>query len=195
MKKKIRNAVKILQTYIRRALNSSDLKRWEPIENHNQSWEDRTIRMAKFIVPNSKVIEFGAGRMVITDYLPENCSYTPSDIVDRGNSTIILDLNNTDLPIFDHYDYCIFSGVLEYVNNVPKLIKHLSVSMDTFIISYAVVKEGNILKRGIHGWVNNYNDEAIIKIFKENEYTVANKAKWLNQEIYVFKRINPVASD
>ena len=146
--------------------------------------------MADFIVPDSNIIEFGAGRMVLKDYLPENCTYTPSDIVDRGNSTIICDLNKIPLPFFDHYDYCVFSGVLEYVNNVPKLINHLSTSMNTFIISYAVVKEGNILNRGIHGCVNNYSDDDIILIFEENNYSLTNKSKWLLQEIYIFKKQN-----
>jgi hypothetical protein len=195
MKNKIKGSIAILKTYIRKTLNNSDLKRWKPIENHGKDWQVRTIKMAEFIVPNSNVIEFGAGRMVLKEYLPENCSYTPPDIVDRGNSTIICDLNKINLPIFDNYDFCIFSGVLEYINDVPKLIKHLSANMDTFIISYAVVKKGdNIYKRGIHGWVNNYNNESIIKIFEKNNYILTNKSKWLNQEIYVFKRGKPVAN-
>jgi hypothetical protein len=181
--------IAILKTHIRKSLNKSDLTRWKPIENHNKNWQDRTIKMADFIVPNSSVIEFGAGRMVLKDYLPENCSYTPSDIIDRGNSTIICDLNKNILPVFDHYDYCIFSGVLEYINDVPKLIKYLAASIDTFIISYAVVNKGdNIYKRGIHGWVNNYNNESLIEIFAKNHYVLTNKSKWLNQEIYVFER-------
>lgn len=194
MKKEIKNTVRTIQTHIRKLLNRSDKKRWEPIAEHNKSWKERTIKMAEFILPNSNVIEFGAGRMVLKDYLPEKCSYTPSDIVDRGNGTIICDLNKIDLPLFDYYDYCIFSGVLEYINNVPKLIKHLSTSIDTFIISYAIVKEGNIISRGTNGWVNNYNNEEIIKIFEDNDYTITNKSKWLNQKIYVFKRIKPFAS-
>ena len=186
MKKKVINIIKILRTFIRKSFKKSDLKRWEPLSSFNKSWDGRTSEMSKFILPNSKILEFGAGRMILKDYLPENCTYIPSDIVDRGYGTIVCDLNKTPLPVFDRCDYCVFSGVLEYVNNVPKLIEHLSEYVGCFIISYAVVKKGEIMKRGIHGWVNNYTHNNIIKIFEERAYSLTHNSNWLNQGIFVF---------
>lgn len=180
---------KIISTFIRKTLNRSDYKRWGSLNELSETWDNRTIEMAKYILPNSKVIEFGAGRIVLKDFLPKNCTYTPSDIVDRGKGTIICDLNKTPLPEFEHYDYSVFSGVLEYVNNVPKLIEHLSMYMDSFIISYATISEDSKnIKRGMHGWVNNYTEKNIIEIFQKNGFSNTNRSTWRNQVIFVFSK-------
>ena len=169
-------------------LNKSDYKRWTTLNSFNKGWDQRTIKMAEFILPNTKVIEYGAGRKVIKKYLPKNCIYTPSDIVDRGDGTIICDLNQKTLPKFDNYNYAIFSGVLEYVNNVPRLIQHLTNNIDIFIISYEVLKDDITLKRGIQGWVNSYKERELLNIFENNGYKLTDKSSWLNQGIYVFKK-------
>jgi len=179
--------VKVLGIFNLNKYNKSDKERWEPIGAIKKKWANRTIKMSKFIPPNSKIIEFGAGKMVIKEHLPENCNYTPSDIVDRGFGTFVCDLNSPDLPVFDQYDYCVISGVLEYINDVPKLIKHLSTSIDYFIISYATAKEGNIAKRG-NGWVNSYTENDIIKVFKNNGYVLSDKENWSKQIIFVFNK-------
>ena len=93
---------KILGVFNQDKYNKSDKERWKPIGSLKKSWGSRTIEMSKFITPNSTIIEFGAGRMVLKNHLPEACSYTPSDIVDRGPGTIVIDLNNSDLPKFDN---------------------------------------------------------------------------------------------
>jgi hypothetical protein len=180
---------KILGVFNQDKYNKSDKERWKPIGSLKKSWGSRTIEMSKFITPNSTIIEFGAGRMVLKNHLPEGCSYTPSDIVDRGPGTIVIDLNNPDLPKFDQYDYCVFSGVLEYINDVPKLIEHLSDSIDSFIISYAVPKEDPKAKRG-NGWVNSYSENEIINIFKEKGYAISEKMDWFKQVIFVFNKID-----
>ncbi len=189
MEKKEGIIARVLGLFNQNKYNKSDVERWEPIGAIKKSWAERTIEMSKFILPNSKIIEFGAGKMVIKEHLPENCSYTPSDIVDRGPGTFVCDLNNPDLPVFDQYDYCVISGVLEYINDVPKLIEHLSTSIDSFIISYATVKEDHIAKRG-NGWVNSYTENDIIKLFEENDFALSNKENWSKQVIFVFNKIS-----
>jgi len=189
MKIKIRAINNIIKTYYRKFFNKSDFKRWSTLNSYSKDWDSRTIKMAKLISPNSKVIEFGAGRKVLKNHLPENCSYTPSDIVDRGIETVVCDLNQKKLPIFKDYDYAVFSGVLEYVNDVPRLIRHLSNNIDTFIISYAILKNDLVLKRGIHGWVNNFKEKELITIFNNTGYKLLDNYNWLNQKIYIFKRV------
>ncbi len=189
MKNKFIAFIKIIKTYLRKLFNTSDFNRWKKISSFNEEWDERTIQMSNFIKPNTSVIEFGAGRMVLKKHLPTDCSYTPSDIVDRDGDTIVLDLNRQELPIFKNYDYAIFSGVLEYVNNVDKLISHLSPCIDTFIVSYAIVKENDsILKRGIHGWVNHFTEDEFIKLFTDNGYKLTKDSFWKDQKIYVLKK-------
>ncbi len=186
MKNRIVNELKKINTRIRKALGRSDIKRWRATSALYEDWDSRTEMMSTFISENTKIIEFGAGRLVLKDFIPESCEYTPSDIVDRGQGTIVLDLNKSPLPVFQNYDYAVFSGVLEYVNNVPELISHLSEYIDTFVLSYAV-SDNYPTNRGIHGWVNSYSEEEIIAILEQNNYALSDKTIWRKQVIFVFR--------
>ena len=142
MRKKVINKLRSIKngfyTSWRKLRKGSDYQRWESERNLSPSWDSRTQQIAKLIDAHASVIEFGAGRLILKAYLPDGCTYTPSDLVDRGNGTIICDLNSDELPQLQSYDIAVFSGVLEYVNNVPKLISHLSNCVDVIIASYAV---------------------------------------------------------
>lgn len=188
MKKGTINIFSRKNTKSRKAQRTFGLIRWGTISSLKSDWNGRTEIMSKYIVDNTKVIEFGAGRLVLSNLIPENCVYTPSDIVDRGEGTIVLDLNKSPLPMFDHYDYAVFSGVLEYVNSVPLLIKHLSEYMDSFILSYATVGKYNTKNRKRNGWVNNYSEKEIIQILEQNNFVLTNKTIWRRQTIFVFKK-------
>lgn len=175
-----------LRTSIRGILNQSDLKRWGNIESMHREWDTRTAIIADYIRPNTKVLEFGAGRMVLKNLIPNDCNYTPSDIVDRGYGTIVCDLNK-ELPRFDHFDYAIFSGVIEYVYDVPRLIGHLHSSIDTILISYATY-DNNSNSRRLHGWVNHYSEDQLVDLFDENGYALKHRSGWRNQVIFKFIR-------
>jgi len=188
MKNIIINTFSRKNTKSRKAQRTFGLNRWETTNSLKSDWDGRTKIMSKYIVDNTKVIEFGAGRLVLSNLIPKNCVYTPSDIVDRGKGTIVLDLNKSPLLMFDHYDYAVFSGVLEYVNNVPLLIKHLSEYIDSFILSYATVGKYNTRNKKRNGWVNNYSEKEIIQILEQNNYVLTKKTAWRRQSIFVFKK-------
>ena len=176
-----------LGTSVRKLLGGSDLKRWGRREALFEGWDGRTERIASLVAPGASVIEFGAGRMVIRDSLPEGSKdkYTPSDIVDRGPGTLICDLNADVLPNFGRHDVAIFSGVLEYVNNVPRLISCLRKHTDQIIASYAVM-ESNKRRRRARGWVNDFDAENFLKIFGNAGYTCNHSEMWGSQMIYRF---------
>ncbi len=185
----VRSLRAALGTSVRKMLGGSDLKRWGRRDALFKGWDGRTERIASLVVPGASVIEFGAGRMVIKDYLPEGCKdkYTPSDIVDRGPGTLICDLNADVLPEFGRHDVAIFSGVLEYVNDVPRLICCLSNHTDKIIASYAVM-ESNKRRRRARGWVNDFGSQDFLKIFKDAGYICDHNEIWHSQMIYRFIR-------
>ncbi|MEO0581589.1 MAG: methyltransferase domain-containing protein [Bacteroidota bacterium] len=184
IKTKSINGVRSIKTRIRKMMGKSDIKRWTPISSLNENWDNRTKILASFISENSKVIEFGAGRLVLKNFIPESCEYTPSDIVDRGEGTIVLDLNTSPLLEFENYDYAVFSGVLEYVNDIPLLIRHLSKYMNSIILSYAVT-DNHPKSRELHGWVNSYSESEIVSILNQNDYHVTERTTWGKQVIFV----------
>jgi len=182
------------KTFLRKISGKSDYKRWGNQENLSPDWDVRTRQIATLIEPGSSVIEFGAGRLILRNFLPENCSYTPSDIVDRGSNTIVCDLNAQNLPEFQKYDVAVFSGVLEYINDVPRLVSHLSNFVNVIITSYATA-EVNKKKRGVLGWVNNYTSTEFIEIFEKRGFQCINSQECRSkaiksQMIYKFVKEN-----
>lgn len=183
---KIRSFSSILLTTLRKRTNTSDYKRWSNEKNLFLDWDSRTEQISKLIDDDTSVIEFGAGRLILKSYLPEGCIYTPSDLVDRGQNTVICDLNN-DLPQIQRYDFAVFSGVLEYIHNVPRLISYLSNYVDAIIASYAIL-ESNKSSRRSEGWVNDYSSSELIKVFESAGYRCYHIEGWRTQLIYKFSR-------
>jgi hypothetical protein len=170
---------------VRRAAGKSDYARWSGKKALSVDWDTRTKQIADLVKPGSKVLEFGAGRMVLRGFLPEGCSYTPSDLVDRGPGTIVLDLNGAALPSFERHDVAVFSGVLEYVNDVPRLVSHLSRFVGTVVASYGST-ELNGPERRVQGWVNDYSTAQFIDIFKAAGFRCDHTEQWRTQVICRF---------
>lgn len=167
----------------------SDLKRWGLISNLMPEWDSRTEAIATLIPQDSSVLEFGAGRQILKNYLPERCRYTPSDICDRGEGTFVCDLNSRELPAFPVHDVTVFSGVLEYINNVPRLISILSCKANVIIASYALMENvPDKMGRRAHGWVNDYSLKDLEEMFAEHNFVVDTTIDWNAQKIFKFVR-------
>lgn len=171
----------------------TDKFRWADLKNHESLWDSRTNVIAKMIADGSRVLEFGAGRMLLRMLLPAGCSYTPADIVSRGPGTIICDLNRKPLPALGRYDVIVFSGVLEYVFDISGLFSHLRPSCDTIIASYSVTEQWTssaIAVRRKNGWVNDYSLDEFMKVGTSTGYTCVDHQVFAHaQEIFTFKSL------
>jgi hypothetical protein len=196
VKNKLSTLIKEINTTLRKASGKSDYKRWGTERDLSPDWDSRTKQIANLIEPGTSVIEFGAGRLVLKTFLPDKCSYTPSDLVDRGNGTIVCDLNSDTLPQFQHYDVAVFSGVLEYINDVPRLISHLANFVTTIIASYAIADTNQkTQKRRTLGWVNDYTAAQLVDIFENAGFQCDRTEEWKStviksQMIYKFIKKN-----
>jgi hypothetical protein len=180
----IKNAVR---TAWRRQRQGSDVARWSSEGTLSPDWDGRTRLIASLIPAGSSVLEFGAGRLVLRDYLPSGCRYTPSDLVDRGAGTIVCDLNAKVLPDFPRHDVAIFSGVLEYVNDVPRLVRHLSPRVNAFVLSYAVTDtNASLVYRRADGWVNDFSASALVKVFADHGFRCDRTESWRSQQVFRF---------
>ncbi len=188
--RKITRFVRAIRTSYRKAAGKSDYRKWDNIKNLHPDWDTRTEQMAKLIEPGTSVIEFGAGKLALKSLLPKSCSYTPSDLVDRGEGTIVCDLNNDPLPKFKPYDVAVFSGVLEYVNAVPKVASHLSRFVNTVVASYAVT-DTNKNNRRAAGWVNDYSSAGFIRIFENAGFQCVCTEPYRSQVIFKFTKSVP----
>lgn len=186
--KKAKRIPSSLRSQLLKAFGKSDKKRWEKSTSFYESWDERTRLLVAPIKPHSTVLEFGAGRLVVENMLPEQCTYLHSDIVKRREDTLVLDLNET-LPVFQSVDYMIFSGVLEYVKDIPKLLEHCSKYTSHMLLSYAGTdKIASKKERRYHGWISDLSHEDILHLAKTHHFDIQDLGVWQQQQLYHFKK-------
>ena len=177
---------------------TTDRRRWADTRNIYESWEPRNRQLAALVPANSRVIEFGAGRRVFERHLDPSCTYVPSDIVDRGPGTLVFDLNERPLPNLgaDRYDVAVFSGVLEYVRDVPSLIDWLATCVTGCVLTYAPARAGGRSPRAVleragrlrHGWMNSLRVEELRSLFCDRGFAVIHEEQWEGQRLFAFSR-------
>jgi hypothetical protein len=176
---------------VRAIARRSDKERWAERSNLHESWDERTRLIASRIEPDSRVLEFGAGRLVLEAMLPPGCRYTPSDIVARDERTVVCDLNRYPLPDLGRHDVIVFSGVLEYVSDLPRLLRELSPLAPRILASYAVYKRpaaAELLLRRSHGFMTDYNEEELLAVFRQAGYHPSESFDWKAQRIFDLRR-------
>ena len=183
-----------------RYLGVTDIGRWADASTYDD-WEERTQLIAKLIPARSRVIEFGAGNRLLERHLPQGSTYVPSDLVDRGEGTVVLDLNRRPLPeLGREFDVAVLAGVLEYVQSVPSLLSWLSAQVPMAIVSYSCRRsrthsprrliEG--LRRAGAGWVNSYSEVELVRIAARAHLDLEKAITWQtpdgDERIFGFRR-------
>jgi hypothetical protein len=184
---------RLVAAVARQLLHRSDYRRWSDPNELRPAWDARVQNIARLVPRGSRVIEFGAGRRQLESLLDRDSCYVPSDLVDRGPGTLVCDLNKRPLPAIEGFDVAVFSGVLEYLFDVPAIIRWLSSSVPVCIASYACARrEGRVhrlaatLQRATSGWVNSYTEQEILNLFVEAGYSPAHRTAWDAQCIWLF---------
>lgn len=161
----------------------SDINRWRNSNELFEDWNQRTSILGNYITPGSKVIEFGSGNMSLKKMLPENCVYTPSDIVKRTEETIVCDLNEPISFDLSFYNTAVFSGVFEYVYDIDTVFKQLEKHIPHIILSYAC-SDICTHNRLINGWLSEFTEKQLLDIFAKYSYDVIDKQEWRQQTIF-----------
>lgn len=189
---KTKQKIKTARTEIRRLLNISDKGRWQNNKNLHQNWDERTKLIGEMIPTHGTVLEFGAGKMILKKYLSQRGqTYVASDIVKRYPETVVLDLNSYDPKRIPKHDIAVFSGVLEYVTNLHKLIFILSDLNQTIIASYTTLEQNpDIHSRRQSGWYNDLTEKMFTKMFTEAGYLLTETKQWKNQTLFSFTKLN-----
>jgi len=195
----VRAARRIVRNAFRWRAGKADYQRWDSAHGLEQWWDERTQMLAARIPPGSRVLEFGAGRRQLEKFLPANCAYVPSDIVDRGPGTVICDLNSPLLPRIGHLgcDTAVFSGVLEYVRDVRAVAGWLGNSgIQTCLASFDPVPAGlgpiglwrETGRRAYFGYMNRLTEEKVLRAFEAAGFVCYTRETWTNQIILCFHR-------
>jgi hypothetical protein len=188
----IRGTGRVARNVLRKRLGRPDYTRWTSPNGLEEWWDERTALIAKFVPAGAKVIEFGAGRRQLEKLLPAGCTYTPSDLVDRGPGTIVCDLNQRPLPALVHVapEVGVFGGVLEYVRDVPGVIRWLAdAGVKTCVASFDPVPSGlglvdryrEWVRRYGNGYMNGLTEDGLLRIFEEAGFVCTERQTWARQ--------------
>ncbi len=164
-------------------------KAWKDFEYFDESWKTRIKSMAKYIQPNTSVIDLGCGKMWLKEYIGKNINYYPVDYLKRAEDSIVCDFNKLQFPKISAE--CSFvSGCLEYVDNPAWFINKITQNSNKCIISYCTFDDfPNINERKKLGWVNSLNENELISLFKKNNFELLkSESTELNHKFYIFNR-------
>jgi hypothetical protein len=180
--------MKHARTLFRGIVAATDLDRWRNQSELLPEWDERTKLLADLVPEGARVIEFGAGRRQMERMLQHARSYVPSDVIDRGPGTWIIDLNQRPLPDLQqlNVDTAVFGGVLEYVQNLPAVVSWLAGQVSSCIASYECARSTRgtwrrfpeTVQRARIGWVNTFNEVEFLKLFEDTGFRLRDKRVW-----------------
>jgi hypothetical protein len=189
LRRRVRATALVVRNAVMCRLGIADYERWSSALHLEQWWDERTAMIAKLVPPHSRVIEFGAGRRQLETFLPAACTYTPSDLVDRGAGTIVCDLNRRPLPDLSPVapDVAVFGGVLEYVRDVPSLVGWLAdAGVSICVTSFDPVPAGlgvrgrwrESARRSYNGYMNNLTEDRLLRLFQAGGFVCIDRQLW-----------------
>jgi hypothetical protein len=182
----------VYAAYVNRlkARNESDLNRWSSDQVFPANWNARTsVMAAKLPAKVKSVADFGCGAMALRDSLAEGVAYVPVDIVPRGEDTIVIDLNAPVLPPLPKADAAFFSGTLEYVIDLPRLIETVCAMYPYVACSYvtAPMTQTDCERRRSFGWVTDFRLSEIIALFEAHHFIVLKLDRWHRQSLLLLQ--------
>ena len=169
--------------------NRSD--RWSDLSSYPPEWEGRRILLARMIHVGEWAIEFGCGPQTIEPFLKEGVHYTPTDRVEWTPGQWVVDLNRKPpkrMPFLNLLGVAVFSGVIEYLTNWPRVAGWLAGWASAVVCSYSPLgSRREIPMRKDQGWRNHYTREIFIKIMADNQFTLIDETTWYNQVLFRFE--------
>ena len=89
------------EPFLRQKANPAFIAPITKISDHDRRVELNPFRaplVAAVIPDGARILDLGAGSMVLKSYLKTHCTYIPADIYDRGEGCIVVDLNKYEFP-------------------------------------------------------------------------------------------------
>lgn len=155
-----------------RGLKQTDTERWSHPDNLDRSWERLPLAAAPLIPPGARVLDLGAGHEALERHLPADVVYVPADVVARTPRTVVVDVNAGEFPE-GTYDVVVMLGLLEYVHDVPALLRRAAGAASTLVASYCTVTRWDRERRLEKGWFNDLALSDLLDTLKATGWLVA----------------------
>jgi hypothetical protein len=183
--------------------NNKKTDRWHKIDSYNIDWRERALKLMKLFLDNEytkgvlySVNEFGCGKFSPFHSIMQGRDYfkvKKFDIKAWDEETHIINFNSPSF-IIPKADISVFSGVLEYLNDVPMVISKSMEQSNFLLISYAssrILDERKYIseinyRAVVNGFRNHYSNKEIIDIISHIGILSA-VGSWKNQSLFLLR--------
>jgi hypothetical protein len=166
---------------------------WSQTSNYNEVWGSRALLAARYISPNSTVLDVGCGHMQrLREHLPMGCTYVPADVTKWTDEVHQLDLDADQFPP-GTYDFAVMLGVLEYLTDPGLALKNARATCGHLITSYCHPRHWRyVLRRRRRRWINDFSEVALRDLLASTGWSISDRAvrdrhRDLDQLIYCCK--------
>ena len=157
---------------------TTDFERWTRSESLLSHWNGRADFASQFIQAGSTVLDIGCGAMALEASLPPTCTYLPCDVHTRDARTILCNLNAGEFPAeAASADHITFLGVLEYIDDVPALLKKLRKTGKKVLFTYHPTEISSHLDRASLGWINDFSEARVLEMIRTAGFRVMNRER------------------
>lgn len=167
-----------------RAKSETLLDVWQDIPASSvDNWSPRAALAAELLRDVKSVADIGCGAMTLERYLV-NARYVPVDCVRRDERTVVVDLNREPTPVL-HTDAAALLGVVEYIHDVPKLLRELAASYRITLITYNCSDLLENHANAANIWVNSYSSSELEAEFTKAGLTIEDKRQLGTQMLWL----------
>ena len=151
--------------------------RWiDATKTYGYEHPDRAKLIAEYIPDNRRVLDIGAGSMILRRYLKPGCIYQSSDIHDRGDGCIVCDLNKYEFPV-GRYDWIALIGVIVYLNDPEWVLSRCREAAQNLIVTYNQRPDDTKDVRAAikHGWRHYFTSDEFEDVLITSGWTITKR--------------------
>ncbi len=154
---------------------TTDCGRWSRWDSLGGGADLRAGLAGQLVPKKTTVLDAGAGLMLLRDFIPESCTYTPLDIVARNRNCIVADLNQSQYPE-QKFDVVAALFVLEFLHDVTSFLEWASKNARILIFTYHPVNPNTekVTRRSV-GFFNDYQLPELERIIHKTDWIIRSK--------------------
>lgn len=174
----------------------TDLDRWVDVSG---SWgvrnPERRKIAAKHIPCGSRVLDLGAGTMLLKGLLSENCEYQPCDLFSRCPGCIVADFNKGEFPIEEQYDWVTLIGLFQFLDEPSDLLKKCNRIAKNAVVTYSPIIHEKLTRKELlwrrgEGWNNHFTLNQYLAVVTESGWEIEKAYRVPANIVLICRNIN-----
>lgn len=151
---------------------------WKGPAQFEPSFAQRRARIAasRAIPKGAKVLDLCYGAPSLASLLPPDAALLRADASARGREDRVAALHRGELPAIDGATIATAFGMLEFVEDLPRLLAGLRTADLPLLASYHATDDGADLDRAALGWTNHLERARLARLCGDAGYAL--QARW-----------------